>query len=375
MQRINVLFIVPSLGRAGMETRTIHLANSLDKTKFHTCLFAFEQNLAQSDRIDQSHVKFYHSLRKRKVDPLVVRDISRVINYERIDIVQCVSQFSCLMGWLAIKFSDRKPALIPSIHTTLNVSFKQEYQDRFVYQWILRDSDRIIFVCKAQKDFWEAKYSFLHQKNPVVIYNGVDPEYFNPDNVHSGRASLRKSFTVPEDAFVICCVAGFRQEKGHLHLIEAISHLNNHNVYLLLAGEGPLKPEIKNFVTRKGLTDRILFLGNIADVRPVFAASDISVLSSVAVESFSWAMLESMSMGVPVVASDIGGLSEAIISGETGILVKPGDSSMLCEAIRHLIEDRTNLLKMGENARSTITKQFTTQSMTTETEKVFYEIL
>jgi glycosyltransferase involved in cell wall biosynthesis len=116
-------------------------------------------------------------------------------------------------------------------------------------------------------------------------------------------------------------------------------------------------------------------LGNVSDVRPVFAASDVSVLSSIAVESFSIAMLESMAMEVPVIASDIGGLREAIQPGSTGFLVPPGEPDRLSEAIRKAVEDRAGTAKMGKNARLLVARRFTTSTMVAETQKVLSDVL
>lgn len=373
MQRIRVLFILPSLRRAGAQTQTLDLLNALDPKKFHLCLFTYGSHLDQLDRIDRSQICFYHRRRCRKVDVPVIREISRIIDEEQIDIVHSTLHFSYVLGWLAIKLSSRTPALVAAIHNTRNISLKQELQDRLLHQWILRCCKRVIFVCHAQKTFWESKYSFL-KKKANSIYNGIDTDYWLPFQRQSKRNGLRKELAIPEDAFVACCVAGFRKEKGHQYLIEAFSRVKHQNAYLLLAGEGAFLPEMKRLVEKKGLSRQIIFLGNLDDVRPVFGASDISVLASVAVEAFSISMLESMSMEIPVITSDIGGLREAVIPGETGILVKPGDVSMLAQAIGSVAEQPEWLHRMGKQARSLVGERFTIQTMATEMEKLLSDV-
>ena len=138
------------------------------------------------------------------------------------------------MAWLGIRLAKTKPALIAAIHTTINKSPKEEFYDRTLFQWLLRRCSRVIFVCKNQARYWEVKYSFLSKKS-VVIYNGVDAAHFDPVPFREQGKEFRKTLSIPDDATVITCIAGFRKEKGHHILIEAFSQIKPDS-YLLLAG-------------------------------------------------------------------------------------------------------------------------------------------
>ena len=365
--KLKVLFIVPSLSRAGAETQVVDLLNSMDNDKFDKYLFTFHKNIEQYNRLDLDNIKFYNKPRKNKLDFSIVKMIANVVDKEKIDIVHCTLTFSLLIGWLSTKLSREKPRLIAAIHTTTHRSAKEEVFEKVFFQWLLRRCDHVIFVCKKQAKHWKAKYPFLFEKNSV-IYNGVDTSYFNPSAFHFQGKKLIKSLSIPDGAPVLCCIAGFRKEKGHDDLIEAFACLGD-NVFLLLAGDGERKGRIELLVKKKGLENRVKFLGNVPDVRPVLAASDISVLASTA-ETFSIAMLESMSMGVSVVATDIGGISEAIIPGETGELVSPNDPDMLFRDLQRMIENPSRCRVMGKNCREHIAKKFTIEKMVYATESL-----
>ncbi len=372
-RKINVLFLVPTLRRAGAETQVLDLVNALDNKKFSKSLVVFHGNTDQIDRLDHAHVALYEFDRAHKLDFSAARKISRLIDQNDIDIIHCTLLISLLTGWLARAMARRKPRMVVAIHTTVNVSLYVEVFDRFLYRWLIRRCQKVIFVCQNQSDFWIKKYHELEGKS-VVIHNGVDVAFFQRNPFLSAAEKLKSSLGIPSGAPIIICVAGFRKEKNHRQLIDAFSHLDDKS-YLLLAGDGELRPAIESTVKRKGLSERVRFLGDLADVRPALAAVDISVLASTAVETFSIAMLESMAMEVPTVVTDIGGLSEAVVPGETGALVRAGDVAALRDTLSECLKDRGRLKEMGRKARSRVTVMFTKQAMVEKTGALLVDIL
>ena len=134
--------------------------------------------------------------------------------------------------------------------------------------------------------------------------------------------------------------------------------------------DGELRIEMEAYAEAAGLQDRTRFLGNVNDTRPLMAASDVTVLASTAVETFSMAMLESMAIGVPMIAPRIGGLSEAIIDNETGLLFPIGDSSALARCMKYVVERPSEVASMGRSSRQKVTAEFTLAKMITGSEHV-----
>jgi glycosyltransferase involved in cell wall biosynthesis len=367
-----VLFIVASLIRAGAEIQLVNLINSLENKKFDKHLFTYHKRIDQYNRLDLNNIKFYNQPRKYKFDFTVIKSISEIIKKKNIDIVHCTNLFSLLIGWLSILFSRSNPQLFTAIHTTIIRSKKIKIIEKVVFQWLLRRCNRVIFVCTKQAEYWNKKYPFLFEKS-VVIHNGIDIDYYNPINFQNQGNDLKSRLGIPESATVICCIAHFRKHKAHEDLIEAISLLKE-EIYLLLAGEGPRKEYIKTLVKEMGMENCVKFLGSLTDVRPVLAASELSVLTSTEIETFSLAMLESMSMGVPVVATDIGGLSEAIVSGETGELVPIKEPGILAETLSKMISDKKGYSIMQNKCRELIAKKYTTERMVAGTARILSSI-
>jgi glycosyltransferase involved in cell wall biosynthesis len=364
-----VLFVLPSLLRGGAEVQTVALVNGLSPAQFEKYLVTFE-------RIDTESVRFTHSPRRSKFDRSPAREIAHLIDERQIDVVHCSLQIAMLMGWLAVRYSSRTPKLIVALHTTLNRNLKNELFDRFLYQWMMRGCDKVICVCNAQEKHWQRKFPFLVGKTQV-IYNGVDTEQFDPEVHQQAGRTLRQQLGISEQAKVICHIAGFRTEKGHAILLDAFGMLaqRNQDAFLLFVGDGVLRPEIEERVRKANLTNRVHFLGNLTDVRPALAASDCSVLASTAVETFSIAMLESLAMRVPMVATNIGGAAEAVLHGRTGLLVPAGDATAMADALCSMLEHHEERQAMGAAGRNLVMRDFSAANMNRETERMLTEVV
>ena len=363
-----VLFIVPSLRNAGAETQVVDLVNSIDPRFAQKYLFTFEHDMSQFGRVEHAHVQVHNVPRRSKFDLSMCTEIARLIDREQIDLVHCTMQFSLLIGWVARRRAKRKPPLVCAIHITRNKNLKTELQDLLLYQWLLLACDKLIFVCEAQRMHWTRKFFGLARKAEVV-HNGVDPEYFSAPPFGAERLLFRKHHRIAQDSTVFCCIAGFRSEKGHLILLQAFAGVlaTCPQAFLILAGDGPTRQTAQNYADHHGIAAHVVFTGNVSDVRPILAASDIKVIASTSVETFSVAMLEAMSMGLPVISTAIGGAAEAVIEDQTGMLVPIADAGALGAAMTHAIADRHRLRAWGIAARLMVAERFNKHGMVDKT--------
>lgn len=364
-EAIKTLFIVPSLHRAGAEIQLVDLVNGLSNQHFKKYLFTFERNLDQKNRLDTDQVEFFTLPRRSKFDIAPVKRISELIDLHQIDVIHCTMRFPLLLAALGRIRAKRKPQILTALHSTYSYSVKQELQNRLLYRYLLQySSNGIIFVCHNQRNLWLSKYPGL-KDHSSVIFNGIDPMDFSRKDWKEDGVNLKEQLKIPQSAQVVSCVASFRPVKGHSFLIDAFASLPD-TAYLILAGEGQTRPIIEQAVQRLGLGERIKFLGNIDNIRPLLAMSDLTVLPSTA-ETFSMAMLEAMSMEVPVLATDVGGTSEAVVPYETGILVNPGSVSDLEKGLSEALMTPEKLVAMGKAGRRMVLANFTKDKMIAET--------
>lgn len=170
-----------------------------------------------------------------------------------------------------------------------------------------------------------------------IIPNGVR----FPDSVAAlGRTSILNSMGINAEATVLVTVARFSNSKGHIHLIEALPQLvcSYPGLRCLLLGDGPLRADIEDRVQVLGLDETVVFAGAVDNVMELLPACDAFVLPSLW-EGLPISVLEAMGLGVPVVASAVGGTPEVVHDGQTGLLVPPADPDALAAAIGRLLED------------------------------------
>ncbi len=369
--KINILFILPSLRRAGAEVQVIDLIKGFDKTRFEIILFTFDENVSLKHKLKSLNIIHVNYPRRYKFDFSMIPEMAKVINDYKIDIIHTSLQISLLFGSMGRFFANSSPPIVHTLHKTLARNTKEDILEKYIYQWPMRRCAKIICVCKNQEVFWIKKFPYLKGRTQV-IYNGVDTNYFNSGCCNQSANQLRSDLGLPESSKIIACVAGFRKEKNHSGLVKIFSELKieGEQPYLLLAGEGPERKKIESLVEEKQLSGRVFFLGNLSDVRPLLAIADVSVIPSIAVETFSIAMLESMSMACPVVSTDIGGHKEAIVNDKTGYTVSLNDASGFRKALYSILTDRKKQKSIGRLSREIVQEKFSYEIMVNLTEKI-----
>jgi len=184
-----------------------------------------------------------------------------------------------------------------------------------------------------------------------VIPSGVLLEEFA--RASAGRAEIRARLKIPPDSVVVGFVGWLWPVKGVRFLVDAVIRIieSGNRVFLLVVGEGEQGPELVRRVERAQMNRRILFLGWRPDVNRLMGAMDLLVLPSLN-EGMGRVLVEAMAAGLPVIGSRVGGIRDLVRHGENGLLVPPGDSAALEQAIRELIEDPDRRRAMGERGRS-----------------------
>jgi glycosyltransferase involved in cell wall biosynthesis len=206
-----------------------------------------------------------------------------------------------------------------------------------------------------------------------VIHNGIDPSTYQAA-VDSPR--LRASLGIPEEAKIVGVVANLIPYKGHRVFLSACQEVRRRHspAKILLIGDGPARGELEALAQVLGLQGDVLFLGGRRDVSQLLALMDLAVLPSLE-EGFPNAVLEAMAAGKAVVATRVGGVPEAVVHGETGLLVPPGEPGALAEAISELLSHPQRAAEMGMSGKERVTKQFGLDRMVRETQGVYEELL
>ena len=189
-----------------------------------------------------------------------------------------------------------------------------------------------------------------------VCPTGIDPRPFLEA---PPKDQARALLDLPQGGLIATCVANLRPVKDHPLLFDACARLWRQGMefLLLLAGGGPEEKELRARAVREGYEGRIRFLGLVKEIPAVLAASDVFVLASHS-EGLPRSLMEAMAAGLPVVATDVGGVCELMVHEETGLLVPKGDSGGFARAIGRLLNDAGQRRSMGRAGQKRIEEAF-----------------
>jgi glycosyltransferase involved in cell wall biosynthesis len=218
------------------------------------------------------------------------------------------------------------------------------------------------------------KDGLISKGKAIFIPNSVDINKFYPNK------DLRKLTRIElglEDRFTWLAVGRFYPQKDYDTMIEGFSSaLKKYpHALLMIAGEGILQPEIENKVKTLGIEANVKFLGPRRDIPALMNAADAHLMSS-SYEGMPLVLLEAAATGLPVVATDVGGVKETVLSGKSGILVPPQNPEALANAIFKLMEiPHGERLEMGKIGREYAIANYSTDEVVTKWEKLYLELL
>jgi glycosyltransferase involved in cell wall biosynthesis len=201
-----------------------------------------------------------------------------------------------------------------------------------------------------------------------VIPNGIDVTAFR----HDRAEDLRREVAGDDPRPLVLTVGRLDEQKGHACLLEAARLVPD--AQFALAGDGPLDDLLRDRAARLGVADRIRFLGRREDIAALLACADLFVLPS-RYEGLPLAVLEAMAAAVPVVATDVGGTSEAVVDGATGLLVPADDPRALAAAVRRALDDPAGAHRLGAAGRDRARREFTAAVMARRTETIYRRLL
>ncbi len=288
----------------------------------------------------------------------MISKTTELFETERFDLIHA---HDWVVGRAAVELKNRLGLpLISTIHATeigRGGSLDGEYRGkvRDIERLLVEQSDGIICCSNYMLDHIQHVLGAVKTK-VRVIPNGVESSRFN-----GGRQPQLILAGIPEDRKIILYVGRIVREKGIFTLLDALEKLRKQgkDVSLVFVGEGPLKEDLAKEVLRRKLNDRVTLAGFVDEKKLVslYNSSDVFVLPS-HYEPFGMVVLEAMASRIPVVVSDVGGLSEIVEDGVTGVKVPAYNPSALAEGILRVLEDRELSEQLKENAYRAVQERY-----------------
>lgn len=259
--------------------------------------------------------------------------------------------------------------LLVITHHTPELDRKYNWKGKLLEKVALKFcKPKIIFTSDYDKDTGSKKDA-LPEGDCFVVHYGLPPGRF----LHEySRQDIYKEFSLSEGCRIIGNVARLNPQKGQKYFIEAAPLIieKYKSVKFFFVGEGELEAELKAKVKEKGLSNYFIFTGFRTDITRLLSAFEILVMPSL-FEGLCFSVIEASGMGVPVVATAVGGMRRSVIGGKTGILVPPKDPEALAQAILWLLAHPLEAKEMGLAARVHFNEYFIQERMVRETEELY----
>jgi glycosyltransferase involved in cell wall biosynthesis len=359
---MRILYLITRAEHGGAQSHLFHLAAEAARRGEVLVGIGEDGPLRQSLEGVGVATQILRHLRRRPHawhDVAGVAEISGLIRRFDPDVVHAHSSKAGLLGRCSAAWEH-----VPSIYTAHGFAFAPGASFRrksvaFAGEWFAgRLGDFTIAVSKSECRMGRS-FGVTRPGKSTFIYNGVHP------------TSLRASPQVEPP--VVTMVARFAYPKQQARLIRAFSRIDG-DARLWLIGDGPALPEAQAEARRCGREQRITFWGDREDVPELLTRSQVGALIS-AHEGFGLSLIEAMSVGLPLLASDCGGMREVVVPGRNGLLVPLRDETSLTRALDELVENPGCRKRMGEYNLVDFQAKFTAQSMVERTFEMYDALL
>lgn len=292
----------------------------------------------------------------------------RIIHLYRIQIVNTHGSLDSWTASVAGRLSSHKPIIIRTRHKSTSIS------QTWRHQWLYKHLPHGVMTTSEHIRRDMITKQALDPFRTCSVPTGVDLGIFDSTNTHD---DLRKELGIEKESIVLGIVAFLRDYKGVHLCLDTVELLRHHfpSLKLLVVGDGPEGARLREKAKALDIESHVLFAGFRSDIHRVLTTLNIFVLPSTAGEGVPQAITQAMAMGVPVVATSIGGIPEVVIHEQTGMLAPANNVEALTHCIQVVLNDATLCAKMVARAKALVAQSYSLEVMLDAVEKFYGEML
>jgi len=361
-----ILHITFNMGFGGTEQVIRQLATNLDSARFHCEVACIDGEVgAIGQTLEAEHgIKIHARQRAPGIDLKTVLWLRALIKSGGFDIVHCHQYSPYTYGWFA--HWETGARVMFTEHGRFHPD-QHRKKARFINPIIARTSSHLVAISNATRDAL-VEYEYLPRNRIDVIYNGIAPLTVDANR----RETLRQELGLNPGETVIGTVARLDAVKNQAMMIRATRYLRdqNHKVRLLLVGDGPERDKLQTLTTDLELEASVIFTGFQSQPADYLSLMDIFLLPSFT-EGTSMTLLEAMSLGIPTVATRVGGTPEIVADGETGILTGSDNLDEFTDALKLLIEQLPKRKQMAHKAKQRFRDRFSVAQMVEQYQQLY----
>lgn len=362
-----ILFVSTSSTIGGAEKTLLTLATRLDKSKYQIAGAVSIKPKGEIARQLENGGISVDSLETESIPgPRTIKQLEELVERTRPDVVHAL-MYKAIQLCRFVKRRGHEFRLIssPRVHYRSR-SLPSLWLDRFLRRY----DDLLISESTASSRFLIEHLGY-DAARVTTIHNGVEA----PIMKVGARDAVRQEIQVRSDEILLGAVGRLDEQKGYPYLLEAVAKLRVlHPVRAVIIGEGPLEDKLRHIAEELCVSEHVKFLPPQPEIGRWYAAMDIFVLPSLW-EGLPNAVLEAMSLGLPVVATRVDGVPEAVEDKSSGVLCEPGDSQSLFDAIQELIVKPALRHELGETGRRRAAENFKLADMIAAYETAYGRVL
>lgn len=361
--KIRVMHLVHQLGAGGAENGIINIVNNIDQHNFQISIATFVDGGALSQRVQQEKCERFTLNKREGNDLLLPFKLRKLFQTWQPHILHTHAWGTLCEGVIGAKLA-RIPIIIHGEHGTI----QEKPINVFVQRQFWRMTNHVLSMSNEHRQRLSSIIGFPESRI-VVIPNGVASNCFSNC---LDKQSAKKKLGFPPDSFIIGTVGRLVPIKNQKMLIKAFASIAEQypDTRLLMVGDGPLREELATLAATLNVSSRVTFAGRRNDVPKQLQAMDLFVLPSLS-EGMSNTLLEAMSTGIPVIATNVGGNPEVITNRISGMLVKSDDPCQLAATISKLIDNKKLRIQMGQEGRKQIEIKFSLAAMVGNYENLY----
>jgi glycosyltransferase involved in cell wall biosynthesis len=371
---MKLTFLATGLAYGGGETQLVRLAIQLKSRGWEVQVVSLMPPRAYVEELDTAGIPVFSlGIRRKLPDPRPILRLARLIRAWRPEIVHSHMVHANILARI-VRPLVKVPVLVC---TAQNIDERGRKGSGRLREFLYRLTDPF---CDLTTQVSQAGLERYVQIGAVprhkirYIPNGVDTASFKSDL--EARLRLRQELRL-EGAFVWLAVGRFDVQKDYPNMLRAFAQVvkKQSETFLLIVGDGPLRPAMEKLARDLGLKDQIRFLGIRRDVPELMSAADAYVMSSTW-EGMPMVLLEASAAELPIVATNVGGNGEVVLDGKSGFLVPPNDPEALAQAMLRLMSlSEEERWRMGKLARQHIEARYSLDRVVNQWEALYRELL
>jgi glycosyltransferase involved in cell wall biosynthesis len=377
---LTVLQVTPELNAGGVERTTLEIAQAISRAG-GLALIASAGGRLEPDLKAAGGELVKLPVQSKNPLTLIANawQLARIVRKRRVDIVHARSRAPAWSAWLAARATGAR--FITTFHGIYNARSPLK---RF-YNSIMAKGDLVIANSEFTREHILSHYA-VDPERVIAIPRGADLDVFDADKVAAADiAAVRAAWKVAADdsRCVVLAPARLTRWKGQLVLIEAVKLIEQRRpgvLKVIFAGDAQGRlgyvQDMQAAIDTAGLRETVAIVGHVDTMPAALAASDVAVFPVIEAEAFGRGAVEAQAMGLPVVASNLGGFTETIVDGETGLLVPPGVALALAVAIERMVDmGAAERRAMGRRARTRARLLYATATLQSATLAVYQRLL